>query len=1151
MTLPSSTSSTESCGGKNCPTDTLLLGLLEDTLSDTQLQQCEAQLEHCLQCQARLDQLTDCQRWRSELMQQIQVEPDGQTTDWPFLTDTHPRAAQSPVDLALVIPGDRFSIREKIGRGGGGTVFRAWDNTLRREVALKIPHLLTGQDEKRRARFEVEALATARLNHPNIVPLFDASFAEDSCFLVTEYIPGMSLAEWLRQLGLERTAVPLPVLLELGISLAEAVELAHQTGIIHRDLKPSNVLLDTTRRQGELPFLPRITDFGLARLEESDLHNTTSGDVFGSFPYMAPEQIEGDRLTVGPACDVYALGVILYELATGRLPFMHVNPAEMLRMIMQQSPTAPHKLREDLPPDLEAVILKALEKRPQERYPSAATLAEDLRHVLRGEPVSVRRPGMLERTRRWLRQNPAFARIASVIAVAVTVVIATLLISNQQQFQLNSALEETNTRLSESLSESVRLQQLAENAQRQAEEQERITKEQLYVSDLRRAGEAWKQRDFGEVEALLRPYADAENSHLRGVEWHILQQKISTPHRVLCRQEGPVYSINFSQDGTLVAATGVGSIVHVVRIADGELVAKWVTDQIESNGVYFDDEDQTIWTTGDDGSICHWEIATGRELKRWTGHTPEQSHEIGLYPEKNWLITTGREGGLRIWDRTTGEPVAHLGGGDKAIPIWNFVIHPNRRLLYGADEKRSIRVWDLEELREVETPLQEIYDRPSCVALSEDGTWLAISSFDKYVKFYNTETWELGAVHHFSDSAERVSIDDERQVAYVLDRIGQVHTIPLPTLGEPTKEFPRDPRTVTFSADAQRAFDARPTPDQRALLTCGYDGTVRHWPLETIDSEKTRDFHWDTIRSTTPSRDGKHILVVTPHQLFLLEPETLEVIHHEQPQRYQYRHSAPLPDNGFAVTEHSNNDTAARVLRVFPYRDKQWPTEWQELPDEIPPLANLWTMSPDGKWALKYVYDSRQGVLFHLSCYTLEAPHTILFDNFDNVHEVEGLKGCGSATFNHQSSQIAIDWGQTLIVWDIATNRPAWVSERFPNFWARLAYSPDDRWLVGSNRDRTIHIWDTQDYATHHVLSGHRAEVTDLAISGDNRTLITSDIEGHLKFWHLPTGKEMYELQFRNPIHQLALDPLGRHLLVTLGGTDFQRLLRIPITGPR
>lgn len=1150
MTLPSSTSKTESCGGESCPTDAQLLGFLEDELSDSQLQQCEVHCESCLQCQARLDQLTDCQRWRSELLQQIRVEPAEQTTDWPLLADTHPQAGKAPTDLALVLPGDRFTIREKIGRGGGGTVFRAWDNTLRREVALKIPHLLTKQDEKRRARFEVESLATARLNHPNIVPLFDASFAEDSCFLVTEYIPGMSMAEWLRQLTLEGTPVPLRVLLEVGVSLAEAVELAHQTGIIHRDLKPSNVLLDTTRRQGAIPFVPRITDFGLARLEESDLHNTASGDVFGSFPYMAPEQIEGDRLSIGPACDVYALGVILYELATGRLPFLHVNPAEMLRMIMQQSPVPPRKIREDLPADLEAVILKALEKRPQERYTSAAALAEDLRHVQRGEPVSVRRPGMIERIRRWLRQNPAFARIASVIMVAVTVVIATLLISNQQQARLNSALEETNTRLSESLDESVRLQQLAENAQRQAEEQERITREQLYVSDMRRAGEAWEQRDFIGLEGLLRPYAGEENSHLRGLEWHVLQQKITTPHRVLCRQPGPVYSINYSQDGTLVAATGVGSTVHVIRIADGELVAQWYTDQIESNGLCFDDNDQSLWTTGDDGSICKWEIATGRELHRWEGHAPEESHEIELYPEKNWLLTTDSRSHLRIWDRTTRELVSQLGGEEGAGRIFNMVIHPNRRLLYGADEKRSIRVWDLEELREVETPLQEVYDRPSCVALSEDGTWLAISSFDKYVKFYNAETWEVGAVHFFGDPAERVSIDDDRQVAYVLDRVGQVHTIPLPTPGNPTEEFPRNPHTVTFSADPKRAYDVRLSPDKQALLTCSDDGTVRHWPIETVNSEAYRDFRWYGLRAAKHSRDGLHVLAVTREQLFLLKPDTLGILQHTHPEGLEYYHPAPLPDNGFAVTEHSNIDTAARVLKTHPFRDGKWPSEFFEIPEEIPPGGNFWTLSPDGKWVLKYSHDSRHGVLDHLSCFTLEAPHRILFDDFNKVYQQEGLLGCAYATFNHQSSQIAIDWGQTLIVWDIATNRPTWVSERFPNSWTRLAYSPDDRLLVGSNRDRTIHIWDTRDYTIRFVLSGHQAEINGLIVSADNRTLLSCDMEGHLKFWHLPTGKEMYELRFDQPIRNMDLDPQERHLLINLEHNT-NRLLRLPITGPR
>src|SRR5260370_1884898 len=306
-------------------------------------------------------------------------------------------ATASPLPTADLPRIRGYDVQGVLGRGGVGVVYKAWHLRLHRPVAVKM--LLAGAyaQPEELERFLREAETVAGLRHANIVQVHEAGDVDGRPYFTMELVEGGSLAQ-----KLAGTPQPADQAAALVAALAEAIQVAHQSGIVHRDLKPANVLLtgDGT---------PKITDFGLARRLEGGGGLTLSGAPLGTPSYMAPEQAPRDKGAIGPAADVYALGAILYELLTGRPPFRSETAAATLQPVLTEEPAPPARLNSRVPRDLETICLKCLRTEPARRYARAADLAEDLRRFERGEPITARRAGALERGVRWLRRRPALA----------------------------------------------------------------------------------------------------------------------------------------------------------------------------------------------------------------------------------------------------------------------------------------------------------------------------------------------------------------------------------------------------------------------------------------------------------------------------------------------------------------------------------------------------------------------------------------------------------------------------------------------------------------------------------------------------------------------------------------------------------------------
>ncbi|MGC2627239.1 MAG: protein kinase [Candidatus Udaeobacter sp.] len=316
-------------------------------------------------------------------------------------------ASAMPATADLLGQFGDYELLEEIGRGGQGVVFRARQKSLNRTVALKVIGLGQWASKAHIRRFRLEAEAAASLDHPCIVPIYEVGERDGSCYFSMKFVEGGQLDEVVK-----RTPMSIRQAAKLIAKVAGTVHYAHEHGILHRDIKPGNILLDV---KGE----PHLTDFGLARLLESESSVTHTLEVLGTPSYMAPEQAVGNNAAISKVTDVYGLGAVLYQLLTGHPPFAGGATYETIKLLLETEPRPPRLWNRKVDRDLSTICLKCLEKDPMRRYSSALALAEDLEHWLSHEPIQARRTGTFSRGKKWVRRNPTSALLAaSLIALA-------------------------------------------------------------------------------------------------------------------------------------------------------------------------------------------------------------------------------------------------------------------------------------------------------------------------------------------------------------------------------------------------------------------------------------------------------------------------------------------------------------------------------------------------------------------------------------------------------------------------------------------------------------------------------------------------------------------------------------------------------------
>ncbi len=705
-----------------------------------------------------------------------------------------------------------FDLVEQIGAGSFGTVWKARDNELDRWVAVKIPR--QGKLHAREAtQFLREARAAAQLSHPNIVSVYEVGREDDTVFIVSDLVQGVSLSDWLtgQQPTIRDTC-------KLCVTIANALHHAHEAGVIHRDLKPQNIMLDAV---GE----PHLLDFGLARRNTGEITMTIDGNVLGTPAYMPPEQARGDARQVDRRADIYSLGVILFELLTGELPFRG-NARMLIHQMLNEEPPSPRKLNSAVSKDLETACLKCLEKEPNKRYESAQEVADELQRILNGEAIHARPISRMDRVVRWCRRKPL---LAVLVLVLVTVAIGGPIL----------AVTQTQLRLS------------ADRATVRANEER-------YVSDMNLAAQAWNAGDVRRTQELLAihdPRTADQASHgferFRGLprfEWRLLW---GLAHADQAASGRPSNVVIGADSAALAVVTGDGRLrVRSIQAEDRD-------DVLQQQGIVVclavSPDGQTLATTNPHHyAVKLWDMPGGELIDSIDGKKQKKKQNVAFSPDRKWLALMSFEGQLQLWDRSTPlERLQTIGdvGSDSVTFGRNLTFSHDSKLLAFSGKNGTVIIWDVAKREEIHSLPDHSASRP--VAFGAYDKVIATGS-SKLVRIWDVRSGRLLASIQVRGELRDLCFSPNGKLLAATSGDTELDWWDVSDPTKPRELIPLQGHTAWISTVAF-------SPDGTLLATGGADNTLRLWDVALGRQLAVLRGHTSTLARLAWSPDGNTI----------------------------------------------------------------------------------------------------------------------------------------------------------------------------------------------------------------------------------------------------------------------------------------------------
>ncbi len=766
------------------------------------------------------------------------------------------------------IPGYRL-IRE-ISRGGQGVVYQAVQESTKRKVAVKV--LLEGPyaSESARNRFQREVDLVAQLKHAHIVTIFDSGTTssplqgegrgEGLLWFAMDYVRGLPLHQYVRE-----NKLTLEQALKLFGQVCEAVQYAHQKGVIHRDLKPSNILVDSDG-------VPRVLDFGLAK-QAGPVETVVSltGQVVGTLPYMSPEQARGNPDHIDTRTDVYALGVILYELLTGHFPYPVAGMMdEVLRNIRETPPTPPsrawradsgvgaHGKRKHRPSqcpiddEVQTIVLKALAKERERRYQTTGELRRDIGHYLAGEPIEAKRDSGWYVLRKQLRQHrgPVVAGLAVILSLTLGLAGTLWKAAEAQREAARAGNEAAAARLAEA--EQRRLAESEAAARKTADAKTAETEAALktieynsYVANVGLAAAAMEFRQFDRVRTRL----DACATRLRGWEWGWLDSPLDNSQSELKGHTERVFSAVFNPESTRIVTASGDNTARVWDVATGANLAELKGHTRWVHSAAYSPDGTRIVTASYDRTARVWDAATGASLAELKGHT-NKVWDAAFSPDGTRIVTASEDKTARAWDAATGARLAELQGHTKLV--YSAAFSPDGTRIVTASQDNTARVWDaatgasLAELKGHTEPV-------SSAAYSPDGTRIVTASYDRTARVWDAATGarlaELKGHNEVLSAA--FSPDGTRIVTASQDKTARVW------------DAATGARLAELQGHILAVYSAGFSPDGTRIVTASMDNTARVWDAATGASLAELKGHRNEVLSAAFSPDGTRIVTAS------------------------------------------------------------------------------------------------------------------------------------------------------------------------------------------------------------------------------------------------------------------------------------------------